>query len=100
MAGSPLCGALDIYLYISATAPRAYGVPNLSPSGVLPPLYLLTHMYLLTHRTYQVPQLQREEKKRAPHIGAIYIYIYKGGEIRAPHIGAINIYTALRGSDT
>ena len=42
----------NLFLVISATAPRAYGVPKFSPSGVLPPLYLLTHMYLLTHRTY------------------------------------------------
>ena len=38
--------------FVSATAPRAYGVPRVSPSGVLPPLYLLTHMYLLTHCTF------------------------------------------------
>ena len=34
---------------LSATAPRAYGVPKFWPSGLEPPLYSLTHIYLLTH---------------------------------------------------
>ena len=63
--------------HISATAPRAYGVPRLSPSSALPPLYLLTHMYLLTHCTFlplKGPEIGGQPRPPPPRTNGKFIF--------------------------